>query len=386
MLIMAACTCTQKVEETRYQSVNYGRHCATDGQYIFYNHADGIYKVNMDMSDTELFVKARGVSLVSVDGEYLAYSLNDKKKAGTTAYSQIIRIVPLAEPNNVLSEYNMDTCHYIYLQDNKLYLYGVMEQLKRTRANGDAEWGIYFCDIAQDEELQLVTDNMCSRPSKLYDLMIYEDDNICWFYDYNKNISEQHNALYSKPQKQLITHFWGNKNYLKSTNEGVLLLEDHKLCMLSQSNKQILVEFPEPSADVQGNSSVFSGWMELSDNHYIFIAERYSFRNSTLGKPTLNDHLYDILYLVDGNYSLIDKFWTDQGEKIIYANDQYIIMMKENELFVTYYSSLERREKLGVVEQMYGTFSVEVCGGNLLFFQNNEMKQFVNISHIETVL
>lgn len=148
-ILFFCCSCSDDLDN-KYLSVNYGTYSATDGEFIYYIQQDGIYRATMDMEETELLIEAQGITMITADDHYLAYSLNDEKRSGSNAYTQMVRVVSLQAPETELLEQKMRTCRYIYMENGVFYAYGVDEQMMRTRGEEENEYGessVYFCDV-----------------------------------------------------------------------------------------------------------------------------------------------------------------------------------------------------------------------------------------------
>lgn len=100
-----------------------------------------------------------------------------------------------------------------------------------------------------------------------------------------------------------------------------------------------------------------------------------------MGKPKLKDHLYDIIFLVNSNLEIIKIFQTVPEEIILYADDEVVISLLENEIYEINYLESDVRIPVGKIPNYLGEITVNVCGSNLLFFKNGEMFQTVEINN-----
>ena len=366
----------KRLEPDIYQSSNTGQYCATDGKHIYYIQKDGIYRANMDMQHPRIFLNVKAKWL-SVDNGSLAYLRND---------SSSIEVVSLESKTNVQS-FPLAYCYYFYLNDDILYVHGTLNNItpgtdELIRDN------LYICDISKSTSLQVVSKDFYTKESPLSDFLIYEDNSICWYHDQDDNVSVREHSLYAKNRHQLIGsfHWSGFKEIcLRPTNTGTLILKKDSLYKNSlytvhdgELNKRF--DFSPGPFSESGPPSVFTGSLEFTSGKMAFIAQRYTFTVGNAGGPALKDHLYDILYLLDQNFNLVYILQTEAGERIIYADEDRVILLKDTRLNSVYLGENNRQENLGSINNYHGTLVTAVCGKNLLFFQNGFLINSIDLT------
>lgn len=365
-----------------YQSNNFGINCATDGNKIYYIQTDGIYQATMDMKESKCIIKDRGITFLAIDGDKMVYSKNGIKKQNSSGYSQIIKVLLLSNIQSPIYDMEFLNADYFYLENDMLYIYGIHNDIQRQNENGTMERGLYIYNLKKGNDVMFVTEDMCYKNFSFDNLLLYCDENICWFYNPVVYASTKEDNLYALNSKKLVTGLWDtNTAYLKPLNKCVLMIEKNVLKIISSSGVEKSVSLlPNNNSNSTGEPK-FTGWIELSNNDMVFFAQEYKYRNSTLGKPKLKDHLYDIIFLVNSNLEIIKIFQTVPEEKILYADDEVVISLLENEIYEINYLESDVRIPVGKIPNYLGEITVNVCGSNLLFFKNGEMFQTVEINN-----
>lgn len=365
-----------KIKTVRYQSANFGQFSATDGVSIFYVQKRGIYQANIDMSSQKLIVKSKNISMLSVSSGILAYAQDVGNRRESSRGFQTIHVISLDNPENDILTIQMDLCDKLLMCNNRLYIYGLHTELRRLRDDGYGEKGLYYCNIAPQSELQLITDDMCHIQSQLYNNLVYEDENVYWYYDSHSLNNE--NALYAKQQQMRVTKPNTWKNLTKPLRDGILLLDKDRLIQLTPNNESTLLTIPIDN--VKAPKQQLCADIEFSNSHRVYIEECYSFRVSTIGGPSDNNHSYDLVCLTDADHRLTSTFQTESGEHVLYANANKLILLKGRELFIVHdYVHSSVREQFKTIKSYAGTLSIEVCGEYLLFFNGDRLLQYEQI-------
>lgn len=326
---------------------------------IYYVDKDGIYQADKDMGNPHLFLSIPTVSYLSVSRQYIAYSTFDKIGA------VIVVLASLETPSIPIQTYNYDYVDYLYLTDSNLYVCG-----EKENSNGR----LYVSNLGRKEQnaFDLST---CVSENQLFQ---YEDDNISWYY----TPSDEEN-LYIKRDKQIL-HNSGNwhtrHNFYIPLDNGTLSFKtqdsywnENVLYSINKKSERRLLIFP---TDPLKGAIDFTEFIELPHSKQLYLCQA-SYHPHETANTFLRDHTGDGVFVLDKDYQLINAYYTQAGERILFADDQQIIWIKETTLYSCDYKSSPKQ--FAVIPDYSGTLTVQVAGETVLFFHENALHSYVPI-------
>lgn len=135
----------------------------------------------------------------------------------------------------------------------------------------------YIYNLKKGNDVMFVTEDMCYKNFSFDNLLLYCDENICWFYNPVVYASTKEDNLYALNSKKLVTGLWDtNTAYLKPLNKCVLMIEKNVLKIISSSGVEKSVSLlPNNNSNFTGEPK-FTGWIELSNNDMVFLLKNKS--------------------------------------------------------------------------------------------------------------
>lgn len=370
ILLIFLSGCSQIIRTESYTSSHFGLRSVCDEELNYYIQKDGIYIADFNFKDRTLLKKEYHVNCISVSSDKLVYSCD-----GCDSNNKKIQKIKLYNKNNMNKEIlslSFERCFYLYIAQNKIYIFGT--------PLGSYKTGLYIYDIYSDKAPALITDEKCERISSQQEIYKYEDFDIIWITE--KSIGDLpylSSMFYSKKDQCRINEFiWlrGSNAYLKPVgDDSFVALDKNKIKRIDSNRQEVVLYLPE---EERGSGIIYSGFSEI-DDHLVLFGQCYKYADHNQVNRPLSEHLYDIVYIIDSEFQIINQFkTTDLKERILFANLNFALILKDNEIYKVYYadpSEYVMLKKINVGKEI----STTICGENLLIFSKDNLIDVVNI-------
>ena len=371
ILLILLSGCNQVIRTESYTSSHFGSRSVCENQIHYYVQKDGIYISKNDFKEKILIKNERNINYISVSSDKLIYSC-DEYDSESKSNIHKIKLFNINDMSKEILSLDFERCFYLYIAQNTIYIFGTPLGLYKT--------GLYIYDIYSDNVPVLIEDEKCERMSVQPEIYKYEDSNIIWITEkLMGDLPYLSSMLYSKKDQCRIDEFiWlrGSNAYLKPLgNDSFVALDKNKIKRIYSNRQEVVLYLPE---EERGSGIIYSGFSEI-DNHLVLFGQCYKYADHNQVNRPLSEHLYDIVYIIDSEFQIINQFkTTNLKERILFANLNFALVLKGNEICKVYYtdpSEYTMIKKINIKKEI----STTICGENLLIFSNDNLIDVVNI-------
>lgn len=380
LFLILLCSCSKSITADHIFSSGANFYTAINDTNIFYIHKDGIYQTDLDLKNKQKLLDIKNVNRIAATQEYLIYTqISPTQKTQYVYFTpQKVNIIDL-DSTDVVASYEFTDLDELFIDGDRLYVIGDYKLPSNfIDLQGSPGSGLYIVDLSELNQPWYVHKTVLSTVYEYNDqrICMFEDENIIWYENYHGGTLSV--TLYSKRYRQNASFFsWSQSSMsaMFSNSTGTIALNGDTLFRVNQKNAITLQKFPNNI--YSDNPTLCTGYKILDNGQMILMNQRLdkNFHHSV--SSSLKNHLWDQLFYLDKDFHLINTFTTSPKERILYADLDTVVTIKDNTLYST---SLNNQEKIKLAKiKLPNNSTVETCGKYLFFFGQGKLLETVEL-------